>query len=180
MAWATPMAALPGFEVNSGAGVAAASDRGRARNAMPNAFTNVSSPRPMVRAMRPSVTGRASASVVLARPSPWTSACSNVHSAANPLVTGSAAAPMAAIPNVHVVTGCDRIRPPSRSRSRSPVAWRIVPAPRNSTVLNAAWLTTRRRAATRAIVATASWPAFERSIPTPTAVTARPTFSVVE
>ena len=44
--------------------------------------------------------------------------------------------------------------PPSRSRSRSPVPCSTDPAPRKSTVLNAAWLTARSSAAVRATSAT--------------------------
>lgn len=84
--------------------------------------------------------------------------CSSSHSLMNPLPGGSATAPSAAIANSPAVYGIRARSPPSRSRSRSPVARSTDPAAQNNRALNAAWLTTCSRAAASARAANGRLP----------------------
>ena len=159
---------------------AAPSLRGRARKPIPNALTKVSRARPAVSATTPIAAGSSTANRRSVLASPWIRDCSSTHSATNPTEIGSAAAPSAPTPNEAEVTGIRGPSPPSRSRSRSPLACRIAPAPRKRTVLKAAWLTTSSAAASAAIAPISGRPDPVKSWARAIAVTMSPTFSVVE
>ena len=77
----------------------------------------------------------------------WSSACSVSHSEAKPFSGGRPAIAAAPTRNAAPVQGIRRSRPPSRSSSSEPVACSNAPAPRKSSALKTAWLTTCRSAA---------------------------------
>ena len=93
------------------AGGVGAGERGRARNAMPNALTKVSRASPAVSATTASASGIVTATTGRPASAPWIRACSSVHSATNPAVTGSAAAPRAPTPNAAPVHRHPRAQP---------------------------------------------------------------------
>ena len=84
------------------------------------------------------------------------------------------------MPKSTVVAGIRLARPPSRSRSRSPVAASTDPALRKPSVLNAAWLATCRSAAIIATCAAGRSCAAESSMAAPIPIVIRPMFSLVE
>src|SRR5436309_3205196 len=112
--------------------------------------------------------------------SPWISACNSSHSDTNAVPGGSADAASAPTPNAAVVNGIRARSPPSASRSRLPVPCSTDPAARNSSVLNAAWLSTCSRPAASASPASSRCPATANSPAAPTPTSTRPMFSVVE
>ena len=158
----------------------AAAERGRARNPTPNAFTMAAIPSPVVRATAPTDSGIIRASRVLFSWGEWMRLCSRSHSPTNPAPSGRPEAPSAAMPNITVVPGIRRARPPSLSRSRSPVAASTEPAARKPSVLKAAWLRMSRSAAVIAMAATCDAPNEESSAEAPSARVINPMFSVVE
>ena len=160
--------------------VAAASLRGRARNPTPNALTNVATARPAVSATAATASGNTIAVATPGAGSPWISDCSSTHSLTNAVPGGSADAASAPSPNIAVVIGMTRRRPPRASRSRVPVARSTDPAARNSSVLNAAWPMMCSSAAVSASAAGTRLPVAVNSPLAPIPTNARPMFSVVE
>jgi len=162
---------------------AAGADRGRARNPTPNALTKVATPRPAVSATTPTANGMLTATTTVGGPVPvrlWISPWSSSHSETNPLPGGRAAAASAPNATNAVVTGIRAASPPRRSRSRSPVARSTDPAPKNSSVLKAAWLTACSTAAAISSPANARFPSAANTPAAPTPISISPTFSVVE
>ena len=158
----------------------AAAERGRARNPTPNALTMAAIPSPVVSATAPTDKGIASATRVMLSCGAWMRLCNRSHSLTKPAPSGKPEAPSAAMPNMTVVTGIRRARPPSLSRSRSPVAASTDPAARKPSVLKAAWLSRCRSAAVNAMAATVGAPEDVRSAAAPRASVISPMFSVVE
>ena len=158
----------------------ASGERGMARNAVPNALTDVAAARPPVRASAPtpSVSRMATDARGLATPGrkDWKSS----HSLTKPLKGGSAAIESAPTRNAAAVHGIRLIRPPRRLRSRSPVACSTAPAPRKSRLLNAAWFTTCSRPAVNARAAASGWLRLRNTKPAPRPSVINPTFSTVE
>jgi hypothetical protein len=64
--------------------------------------------------------------------------------------------------------------------SRVPVAWRMLPAQKNSAPFMRAWFQTCNSAAVSAMAAIAGSPAARPQRPTPSASAIRPTFSMLE
>ena len=154
--------------------------RGRARNPIPNALTIAATPRPVVSATAPTASGVVKASRVPCPGAVWISDWTNSHSLTNPAPRGSPHAPSAATPNRVVVAGIRRARPPSRSRSRNPVAASTDPAAMNPRLLNAACAIRCSMAAAAAIVAGPRAPEAANSVAAPNASEINPRFSVVE
>lgn len=102
------------------------------------------------------------------------------HSLTKPAPNGRPAAPRAATPNSAVVTGIRRARPPSRSRSRRPVAASTDPAAKNPRLLNALWAIRCSSAAVSATAAAGCEPAPANKVAVPSARVINPMFSVVE
>ena len=173
---AIPASMLTGASRASTAG----SERGRARKPMPNAFTIAATPSPVVSATAPTASGAARATSVLCCGAAWISDWTSNHSLTKPAPSGNPDAPSAATPNSTVVAGIRRARPPSRSRSRSPVAASTDPAARNPRLLNAACATRCSIAAVIAIVAAECAPESANSVAPPRARMISPMFSVVE
>ena len=159
---------------------AACSERGRARKPTPNAFTNVATASPAVRATVATAIGITTAVATPPAARPCTRACSSSHSLTNAGPSGNADPASAPSPNAAVVPGMPGRSPPSESRSRLPVACSTEPAARNSSVLNAAWLITCSSAAVNANPASSMFPAAANSPPAPTPIRTKPMFSVVE
>ena len=101
------------------------------------------------------------------------------HSETKPLKGGSAEIATQPTRKAKLVTGMRWMRPPSFSMSRSPVAVRTAPAPKNSRLLKNEWLRTWNSAAVSASAAASimplAWKASAR--PRPTKMT--PMFSIV-
>ena len=108
---------------------------------MPNALTKQKAASPPVRARRPAAATPPMPAVkprVVNASSDWKVS----HSLTKPLSGGSAEIAAAPTRKVAAVQGMRWINPPSASRSRVWVACCTAPAPRNSSALNTAWLST--------------------------------------
>ncbi len=147
---------------------------------MPNALTIAATPRPVVSATAPTASGVVRARTVSCRGAVWIRDWTSNHSLTKPAPSGSPEAPSAATPNRVVVAGIRRASPPSRSRSRSPVAASTDPAARNPRLLNAACATRCSMAAAAAIVAGPRASCAANRVAAPSASVISPMFSVVE
>ena len=119
----------------------AASERGRAKNVTPKAFTKQVTARAPVMARATTAKAnrmRMKMSPSMAAPmSPWYVN----HSDTNPLSGGMAEMASDPTRKHRAVTGIRRARPPRTSMLRVPVACSTLPAPRNKSPLNMAWFT---------------------------------------
>ena len=147
---------------------------------MPNALTIAATPRPVVNATAPIASGAVSATNVSLPGAAWINDWTSNHSLTNPAPSGRPDAPSAATPNSVVVAGIRRASPPSRSRSRNPVAASTDPAAKKPRHLNAACPIKCSIAAAIAIVAGPGAPEPANNVAAPRARVTNPMFSVVE
>ncbi|CNN32545.1 Uncharacterised protein [Mycobacterium tuberculosis] len=113
-------------------------ERGRARNPLPKALVIAATLRPVASATTPTASGVVSATMGSCPGAAWINDWTSSHSLTNPAPNGRPHAPSAATPKKTVVAGIRRASPPSRSRSRSPVAASTDPAAMKARLLNAA------------------------------------------
>ena len=132
--------------------------RGRARNPTPNALTIAATPSPVVSATAPTASGVASARMVCVPGRGVDQRLDQQPFADEPGAQRQPARPERGHPEQRVVAGIRRASPPSRSRSRSPVAASTDPAARKPSLLNAACAIRCSMAAASAIVAVAVAP----------------------
>ena len=144
------------------------------------ALTKVAAVNPPVRASTATPSGMATSMAVSPEGSPWSRLWRSSHSLTKPHSGGRAQMARPATMNTGALRGSRFTRPPSRSRSRSPVACWSELAERNSEPLNTAWNTTCKRAATRATTASGRCPVAAKRPEAPTPSSIRPTLSVVE
>ena len=143
--------------------------RGRPRNVMPNALTKHAAASAAESASRAPTAGTRNLSSHCGSAGLRRMAWKVSHSETKPLKGGSAEIAAEPTRNTNAVCGMRWIRPPRRSMSRSPVAVRTAPAPKNSRLLNTEWLKTWNSAAVNASAAAAgisfAWKASARPSP---------------
>ena len=106
------------------------------------ALTKVAAVNPPVRASTPTPSGMATWIAVSPEGSPWSRLWRSSHSLTKPHSGGRAQMARPATMNTGALSGSRLTRPPSRSRSRNPVACWSELAERNSEPLKTAWNTT--------------------------------------